>query len=135
MHTLNTILYIVIHNVWQIFKWIDTQRSRKSLLILWDDPYIGLKRWHSGISAFQCRRFKRHRLDPWVRKFPWSRKWKPAPVFLIGKFHGQRSMVGYYQRDRRVRCDWTHTHDPNIGISKQVIIITIINDVKWKIIW
>ena len=25
----------------------------------------------------------------------WSRKWPPAPVFLPGKFHGQRSLVGY----------------------------------------
>ena len=25
----------------------------------------------------------------------WRKKWKPNPVFLPGKFHGQRSMVGY----------------------------------------
>ena len=24
----------------------------------------------------------------------WSRKWQPTPVFLPGKFHGQRSLVG-----------------------------------------
>ena len=29
-----------------------------------------------------------------VRKIPWSRKWKPIPEFLPGKFHGQRSLVG-----------------------------------------
>ena len=23
-------------------------------------------------------------------KIPWSRKWQPTPVFLPGKFHGQR---------------------------------------------
>ena len=34
-------------------------------------------------------------MDPWVRKIPWSRKWQPAAVFLPGKFHGQRSLVGY----------------------------------------
>ena len=28
---------------------------------------------------------------------PWSRKWHPTPVFLPGKFHGQRSLVGYIQ--------------------------------------
>ena len=32
---------------------------------------------------------------PWVGKIPWSRKWQPTPVFLPGKFHGQRSLVGY----------------------------------------
>ena len=35
------------------------------------------------------------RLDPWVRKIPWRRKWQPIPVFLPGKSHGQRSLVGY----------------------------------------
>ena len=33
--------------------------------------------------------------DPWGGKIPWSGKWQPAPVFLPGKFHGQRSLVGY----------------------------------------
>jgi len=32
---------------------------------------------------------------PWVRKIPWSRKWQPPPVFLPGKFCGQRSLAGY----------------------------------------
>ena len=34
------------------------------------------------------------RVNPWVGKIPWSRKWQPAPVFLPGKFHGQWSLVG-----------------------------------------
>ena len=33
--------------------------------------------------------------DPWARKMPWRRKWQPTPVFLPGKSHGQRSLVGY----------------------------------------
>ena len=43
--------------------------------------------------ACQCRRHKRHGFDPCVRKIPWRRK--PTPVFLLGKFYGQRSLVGY----------------------------------------
>ena len=35
----------------------------------------------------------------WVRRIPWSRK--PAPVFLPGKFHGQRSLVGYSPWDHK----------------------------------
>ena len=35
------------------------------------------------------------RLNPWVRKIPWSRAWLPTPVFLPGEFHGQSSLVGY----------------------------------------
>ena len=32
---------------------------------------------------------------PKVGKIPWRRKWQPTPVFLPGKSHGQRSLVGY----------------------------------------
>ena len=35
------------------------------------------------------------RFGPWVRKIPWGRKWQPTPVFLLGEFHGQRSLAGY----------------------------------------
>ena len=38
----------------------------------------------------RCRRFEFY---PWVRKIPWSRKWQP--VFLPGKSHGRRNLVGY----------------------------------------
>ena len=33
--------------------------------------------------------------NPWVRKMSWRRKWQPTPVFLPGKSHGWRSLVGY----------------------------------------
>ena len=53
----------------------------------------GLPKWCSGKeSTCQC---KRHRLNPWVKKIPWRRKWQPTLVFLLGKFHGQRSLTGY----------------------------------------
>ena len=55
-----------------------------------------LLRWLSDKeSVCQCRKCKRHRFNPWVRKIPWKRKWQPTPVFLPGKFHGQRSLVAY----------------------------------------
>ena len=38
---------------------------------------------------------KRPRFDPWVGKIPWRRTWQPIPVFLPGKSHAQRSLVGY----------------------------------------
>ena len=31
----------------------------------------------------------------WVGKSHWRRKWQPAPVFLPGKFHGQKNLAGY----------------------------------------
>ena len=30
------------------------------------------------------------RLNPWVGKIPWRRKWQPTPVLLPGKSHGWR---------------------------------------------
>ena len=37
----------------------------------------------------------------WVQSLgqedPWNRKWQPTPLFLPGKFHGQRSLLGYSQ--------------------------------------
>ena len=50
--------------------------------------------------CLQCRRC---RFSPWVRKIPWRRKWQPMLVFLPGKFHGQRSLVGYPHGVARVR--------------------------------
>ena len=34
-------------------------------------------------------------LEPWVEKTPWRRAWQPTPVFLPGKSHEQRVLVGY----------------------------------------
>ena len=36
--------------------------------------------------------------DPWVRKIPRRREWKPTPVFLPGESHGQRILEGYSLR-------------------------------------
>ena len=32
---------------------------------------------------------------PGVGKIPWRREWQPSPIFLPGKFHGQRSLVSF----------------------------------------
>ena len=32
---------------------------------------------------------------PGSGRSPWRGKWKPTPVFLIGKTQGQRSLVSY----------------------------------------
>ena len=38
---------------------------------------------------------RRPRINPWVGKIPWRRKWLPTPVFLPGESHGQRGLVDY----------------------------------------
>ena len=71
-----------------MIKIIMFQERHTTFQRLWD-----LTRWLSGKeSTCQC---KRHGFNPWVGKIPWSRKWQPSLVFLPGKFHGQRSLVGY----------------------------------------
>ena len=41
----------------------------------------------------KCRRRKRCKFDPWVRKEPLEEGMQPTPVFLPGKSHVQRSTV------------------------------------------
>ena len=73
----------------------------------------GLPRWYSGKeSAGQSRRCKRHGFDPWVRKIRWNRKWQPAPVFLPGKFHGQRCLVRYSLWGGKQLHKTKHMHIP-----------------------
>ena len=66
-------------------------RSTRELRNLVQLVYIpnketGLPRWLSGKeSTYQCRKHRKHGFDPWVRKFPWRRKWQLTPVFLPRK--------------------------------------------------
>ena len=48
----------------------------------------------SSVGKIICLQFRRLGIDPWVGKISWRRKWQPTPVFLPGKSHGQRSLVG-----------------------------------------
>ena len=62
--------------------------------------------------ACQCRSHKRRRLDPWVQKIPWRRKWQPTPGFLPGESHGQRSLAGYspWGRKESDMTEWLTFH-------------------------
>ena len=55
----------------------------------------------------------RPRFDPWVGKIPWRREWQPIPGFLPGKFHGQKSPVGY--------STWGHKELDTTNISSGII--------------
>ena len=46
---------------------------------------------------------------------PQSRQWKPTPVFLPGKSHGQKSLVGYspWGCKELDTTEHTHTHTPH----------------------
>ena len=62
--------------------------------------------------ACQCRRYKRWRLNLWVRMIPWRRKWQPTPVFLPGKYPWTEEPGRLYSPwgSQRVGHDWVHTH-------------------------
>ena len=70
--------------------------------------------WKTVIWAeihLQCRKLRRHGFNPWVGKIPWRRKWQPTLLFLPGKSHGQRSLVGYSPMgSQRVGHNWVTKH-------------------------
>ena len=74
-------------------------------------------------SACQCRRPRTCRFDPWIRKIPWRRAWQPTPVFLPGKYDGQRRLVGCSPWGHRESdtTEWLsiHVNDFNLLSSKR----------------
>ena len=56
-------------------------------------------RWGSGGSVVEgLPAMQEMRVQFQIGKIPWRRKWQPSPVFLPGKFHGQRSLEGFRVR-------------------------------------
>ena len=90
----------------------------------------GFPRWYSAkLSAYQCRRCKRWRFGPWVRKTLRSRKWQPNPVFLPGKLHGQKSLAAYRHRVTKSQTqlsNWAHTVYG--WIAWKIIFLNLSND-------
>ena len=77
----------------------------------WSIVVLGLPWWLSGKES-TCQ-FRRHGFDPWVGKLPCRRKWQSIPVFLPGKSHGQRSLMGYSPWDcKRVGRDLATKQPP-----------------------
>ena len=78
--------------------WAQNIYNRFSLVVhfMHSSVYMGLTGGSVGKeSSCQCRRHKGRGFNPWVRKIPWSRKWRPTLVFLPRKSHGQRSLADY----------------------------------------
>ena len=68
------------------------------------------------LSGKQSACEDRIRFYPWVRKMPWRRKQQPTPIFLPGKSHGQRSLVGYSPWGRK-KSDTTITNTFSSSLS------------------
>ena len=64
----------------------------------WQATVHGVAKGRTRLSDFTSLYSRRCCFHPRVGKVLWSRKWQPIPVFLPGKLHGQRSLVGYSTR-------------------------------------
>ena len=49
-------------------------------------------------------------LIPESGRSPWSRKWQPTPIYLLQKFHGQSSLVGFSPRGQKELNATEHMH-------------------------
>ena len=73
-----------------------------------------------NLYVVQCRG---RRFKSWVRKSPWRRKWQPTPVFLPGKYHGQRSMAGYSPQGRKSRTRLSNlNHHHHIETESSLLV-------------
>ena len=90
---------------WKIDQWrgLDWGERPISTKEYWRDlgveivelQYMLLPRWYSGKeSACQCKKCKRE-VRSLGQEDPLEKEWQPTPVFLPGKFYGQKSLVGY----------------------------------------
>ena len=69
--------------------------------LLWvPSPHKPQRSWGKE-STCQCRRHRNCRFNPWVRKFPWMRKWQSTPVFLPGESHGHKILACYSPQGRK----------------------------------
>ena len=57
-----------------------------------------------------------------MEKILWSRKWQLTPVALPGKFHGQRSLVGYSPWGRKESDMTEHTHLSVHDVESTVVL-------------
>ena len=67
------------------------------------------------IANLTCRRCKRHRFNPWVRKIPWRREWQPTPVCLPRNFHAERSLAGCSPWGRKESDATEHTSEASVA--------------------
>ena len=54
-----------------------------------------LPKWRLGRTCLPMHKTKRCGFHPWMGETPWRKAWQPTPVFLPGKSHGRRTLVGY----------------------------------------
>ena len=84
---------------WGLLEYLDFQDQMLLRCSVMISDLMGFPGGLSGEeSACQCRKRRRLRLNPWVRKISWRWKWQCTPVFLLEISHRQRSLVGCSHR-------------------------------------
>ena len=122
-----------------LFFW-EPKTTLKNKVLIFLKKALNLCVTHSSILAFpggasgkespcQCRRHKRRGFHLWIRMIPWSRKWPHAPIFLLGKCNGQRSLANYSpwdhkESDMTERLNWTEFN--GISYNNYFIIIQLL---------
>ena len=92
--------------------------------------YNRLSRWLTGKGyACQCRRYRIFGFNPWVGKITWRRKWQPTPVFLHGKSHGRRSLVGYGSQESYTIQQLNHQQRYQLDLLCKIVRVTMVSTV------
>ena len=58
---------------------------------------------------------------------PWKRKWQPPPVFLPGKYHGQRSLAGCTLWGLRESDDLATECKREVAEGLRAVIASVVN--------
>ena len=106
-----------------------SKEEKDTFLRICSDYMFG-KRWESGMDfpggasckepTRQCRRSKRCKFDPWIRKIPWRKAWQPTPVCLPGASHGQRQATVC-----RVTQSWTRLKQLSLCTCQRVVWVSV----------
>ena len=103
---------------WNIFIKVEVSDLIYLYVLICVYPFLSI--WTSQVVLVvknppaNARDIKKFGLSPWVQKIPERRKWLPTPVFLPGKFPGQRNSrlksIGPQRGGHEWETDHTHTH-------------------------
>ena len=108
-----------IYSVIYIYMYIDVYR------------YVYITEGFPGGSVVKESACQETWFDPWVGKIPWRREWQLTPVFLTGKSHRQRRLVGLEsmgsQKNMTWLSDYTTTHSPNTSYMVKSLTYVISN--------
>ena len=115
------IYFIASTSTKQILRWVALDSTEA---LVFPGGSVSKESTCNAGDSLQCRR---PCFDSWVEKIPWRRKWQPTPVFLPGKSHGQRNLVGYSPWDHKRIRHGLATKQQNLSFKTIESKITTLN--------